>query len=112
MGFLGNKSIELLLGDNSVMINVSSLDHLLQSVVVSELSEVFSDFSEIFKGNESSLLGVKSNEDFVDLISSLVVSGSGSHHVEKLRELNLTTSVLIEFCNHLIDCLCLGLNTE
>jgi hypothetical protein len=93
MGFLGNQSIELLLGNNSIMINISSLDHLLESVIVSELSEVFCDFSEVFKSDKSGLLGVESNKDFVDLISSLIVSRSGSHHVEKLRELNLTTSI-------------------
>jgi len=53
MGFLGDEVVEFLLRDNSVVVKVSSLNHFLQSVVVSQLSEVFSDFSQILKSDES-----------------------------------------------------------
>ena len=53
MSLLGDEVVEFLLRDNSVAVNISSLDHFLQSVVVSKLSEVLSDFSQILEGNES-----------------------------------------------------------
>ncbi len=57
-------------------------------------------------------LWVKSDEDFVNLLSGLVGWWSGDHHLEKLVEFNQTTSVLVEFGNHLINCLGFGFNTE
>lgn len=53
MGFLGNEVVELLLRHNSIVVNVSSFDHFLQSVVVSQLSEILGDFSQILKSDES-----------------------------------------------------------
>jgi len=48
----------------------------------------------------------------VYLITTLVVIGSGCHHVEEFREFDLSTAVLVEFGDHLIDCLSLGFNAE
>lgn len=48
----------------------------------------------------------------MDLLSGLIISGASSHHVEELREFDLSTAVLVELSNHLIDSLGLGLNTE
>jgi hypothetical protein len=94
------------------MVEICSLNHFLKSIIVSQLSQIFSNFSQIFQSNEACLLRVESDEHFMDLISSLIVSGAGSHHVEKLRELDLSTAVFVEFGNHLIDSLGFGLNTE
>jgi hypothetical protein len=58
------------------------------------------------------LLWVKSDEDFVDLLSGLVSGWSGGHHLEKLIEFDQTTSVLVELSNHLIDGLGFSFNTE
>ena len=58
------------------------------------------------------LLWIKSDEDFVDLLSGLVGRGSGGHHLEKFVEFDQTTSVFVEFSDHLIDGLGFGLNTE
>jgi hypothetical protein len=35
------------------MVEISSLDHFLQSIVVSQLSEVLSDFPQILESDES-----------------------------------------------------------
>ena len=48
----------------------------------------------------------------MDLVAGLVVRRTGSHHVEELRELDLSATVFVEFSNHLIDSLSLGLDTE
>jgi hypothetical protein len=48
----------------------------------------------------------------VDLISGFVVRSTGGHHVEEFTELDLSTAVLVELSDHLIDSLSLGLDTE
>ena len=46
------------------------------------------------------------------LLSGFVVGGPGGHHVEKLLELDLAAAVLVELCDHLVNGLGLGLDTE
>lgn len=60
----------------------------------------------------TSLLGVEGNEDFVNFITSLIISGAGGHHIEELGEFDLSAAVLVELGDHLIDSLGLGLDTE
>ena len=48
----------------------------------------------------------------MNFISGLVVRGTGGHHVEELRELDLSAAVFIELSDHLIDSLGLGFDTE
>lgn len=112
VGFLGDKCVKFFLRDNTVQVEVSSLDHLLKGVVVSEFSQILGDLSEVLESNEPGLLGVEGDENLVDLISGLVIGGTSSHHIEELGEFDLSTAVLVEFGDHLIDGLSLGLNTE
>jgi hypothetical protein len=109
---LGDEIVELFFRNDSILVSVSSFDHLLKNVIVCELSEVLSHLTEVLKGNEACFLWVEGNEDLVDLVSALVVGRSGSHHVKELVELNLSAAVLIEFGNHLIDSLRLCLDSE
>jgi hypothetical protein len=46
------------------------------------------------------------------LVTGLIIRGTGGHHIEKLIELDLSTAVLVQFGNHLVDGLRLGLDTE
>ena len=108
----GDEVVEFLLGDDTVTIGVSSLDHFLEDVVVGELSKVLGDFSEVLEGNEAGFLGVEGDEDLVHFVSALVVGGPSGHHVEELGELNLSAAVAVEFGDHLIDGLGLGLDSE
>ena len=57
-------------------------------------------------------MGVEGDEDLVDFFPALVVGGPCGHHIEELVELDLSTAVLVQLSNHLVDCLGLGLNTE
>jgi hypothetical protein len=57
-------------------------------------------------------LGVEGDEDLVHLLSGLIVRWPAGHHLEELVELNLSTAVLVQLGDHLVDCLGLGLNTE
>ena len=48
----------------------------------------------------------------MDFGSGLVVAGTSGHHVEEFGEFDLPAAVLVEFGDHLIDCLGLGLDSE
>ena len=54
-------------------------------------------------------MDVVGDEDLVDFVSGFIVGGSGDHHGEEFGEINLTTAVLVDLSDHLVDCLGLGL---
>lgn len=53
MCLLGNKSIKLLLGDESVVVKVSSFDHFLKGIVVGELTQILGDLSQVLQRDKS-----------------------------------------------------------
>jgi len=53
MGLLGDQGIELFLWNNAISINISSLNHFLEDVVVSKFSEVLGDLPQILEGDET-----------------------------------------------------------
>lgn len=53
MGLLGDQGVELLLGDDTIAVQICSFDHLLEGIVVGELSEIFGDFPQILEGDET-----------------------------------------------------------
>jgi hypothetical protein len=53
MSFLGDEIVELFLRDNAVSVNVSTLDHGLQNLIVGELSQILGDLSEFLEADES-----------------------------------------------------------
>lgn len=56
MGFLGDEGIEFLLGNNTILVKIGSLDHFLENSVISEFTEILGDFSEILESNESCVI--------------------------------------------------------
>ena len=48
----------------------------------------------------------------MNLVSGFIVGGTGSHHVEEFWEFDLSTSVFVEFSDHLIDGLGFGFDSE
>lgn len=48
----------------------------------------------------------------MDVLSGFVFSGPGGHHGQELVEINLSTSVLIDLRDHLVDGLGFGLNSK
>jgi hypothetical protein len=119
MGLLGDESVEFLLGDHTVLVEIGSLDHFLEDSVVGELTQILGNLAEVLESDETwvkeestGLLTVEGDEDLVDFVACLVVGGAGGHHVEELGELDLSATVLVELGDHLIDCLGLGLDAE
>lgn len=112
VGLLGDQVVKFLLGNDAISVGVGTIDHVLQDGVIGELSEILGHLPKVLECDEPSLLGIEGNEDLVDLIPGFVVRGSGGHHVEELGEFDLSTSVLVQLSDHLIDSLCLGLNSK
>ena len=110
--FLGEQVIELLLWNQTILIEVSSLNHFLEDVIILDFSQLFGNLSEVLEGNIASSASVEGDENFADLFSGLVFRWSGGHHVEELVELELTATVLIDFGNHVPHSFSLGFNTE
>ncbi|CAM6004695.1 unnamed protein product [Sphagnum balticum] len=57
-------------------------------------------------------LVVEGDEYFMNFLAGLVFGGAGGHEPKEFWELNLSTAVLVELGDHLIDGLGLGLDTE
>ena len=53
MSLLGDEIVELFLRDNTVSINVGTLDHSLKNLIVGEFSQILGDLSELLKADES-----------------------------------------------------------
>lgn len=53
MGLLGDKSVELFFRNNTVKVKISTFDHLLEHIVVSQFSQVLGNLTEILQSNES-----------------------------------------------------------
>lgn len=52
-GFLGNQVVELFLRDHAIAVGIGTLDHLLEHVVVGQLTEVLGHLAEVLEGDES-----------------------------------------------------------
>ena len=90
IGFLGEEVIEFILGYKSVLVEIGSLDHFKEFVIVVKFSEFLGDLSEILEGDVAGSLGVEGDEDLVDFVSGFVAGGSGGHHIEELVEFDLS----------------------
>lgn len=53
MGLLGDQSVELFLGDNTIEVEIGTLDHFLKDIIVSEFSKILGNLAEVLKSNES-----------------------------------------------------------
>ena len=53
VGLFGQQVVEFLFWHQTVVVEISSLDHFLEGVIVSELSQILCDSSEVFQGDET-----------------------------------------------------------
>lgn len=53
MSLLGDEIVELFLRDNAVAVNVSTLDHGLQHLIVGELSQILGNLPQLLESDES-----------------------------------------------------------
>ena len=112
MGFLSDEGIKLFLRNDAVLVQIGSFDHFLENSVVSQLSQVLGDFSEILQGDEASSSGIEGDENFVDFFPGFVLGGSGGHHAEEFVKFKLSTAIFIDFCDHVPHSFGFGLDTQ
>ena len=53
MSLLGDQGVELFLWHNAVLVQIGTLNHLLEDIIVSELSQVLGHLSQVFQSNET-----------------------------------------------------------
>ena len=53
MGLLGDEVVKFFLRDHTISVGIGTFDHLLEDGVVSELSEVLGNLSEVLQGDET-----------------------------------------------------------
>ena len=111
-GLLGQKVVELFFRDEAVLVEVGSLDHLLEHIVVGQLSQILGDFPQVLQGNVTGPGQIESHKDLVNFFSGLILGWPGGHHGEEFVELQLSAAVLIDFSNHVPDSFGLSFNTE
>lgn len=104
--------IELLLGDQPIVVGVRPFDHLLQFGLVDRFPQLLGDPSEILYGYESGLLIVKKVEDFADVFPGVLVGYPCGHQLQELLKVDLPTPIGVQIGDHLIYCLILGLEAQ
>jgi len=55
MGLFGDEIVKFFLGDDTIAVSVSSLDHFLENGIVSEFTEILGNFSKILQSDEAYL---------------------------------------------------------
>ena len=53
MSLFGDEGIEFLFGNNTVLVKIGSLDHLLKDSIISELTQILGNLSEVLEGDEA-----------------------------------------------------------
>ena len=53
VGLLCDQVVELLLGNDAVSVDISTIDHVLQDSVIGELSKILGHFPEVLEGDEA-----------------------------------------------------------
>lgn len=108
----GKDGIELLLRNQSIGINVSPPDQLVNLLIGHILSQVISHPSQVLGRNEAGLLIVKEGENLVNIGPRVLISHTLSHQTQPLSEVNSTTAVSIQVSQHLEDGTVLGLESQ
>ena len=111
-GFLGHEVVEFLFRNKTILIEVCSLHHLLQCVVILKFPQPFGNFSQILQRNKSSSSSVKSNENFVNLVPWFVLWRPGGHHAKELVEFKLPATIFVDFSNHMPNSFSFSFNTQ
>lgn len=112
LDFAGEDGVELLLGDEAVVIDVGPGDELLEFLLGDVFSKLLGNSAQVFDGNEASALIIKQSEDLVNVGPGVLVVDSGGHEGEPLGEINGPVAVGIEIGDHLEDGSVFGLEPE
>lgn len=73
MSLFGDKVVELFLRNHSISIGIGSVDHILKDSVISKLSQILSNFAEVFKGDIAGLLRIEGDENLMNFFSEFIV---------------------------------------
>merc|ERR1712127_338800 len=95
---LGHDVVEVIKGHGGISVGVGAVYHFLQLLIGHGLAQLASDTAQIAERDSASAVVVEETEHFADVL----VGHAGSHHVEELLEVNVSTLVLVEVSDHLV----------
>merc|ERR1711903_193459 len=87
---LSHHLVEIVHGQSTIAIQISSLDDLLELLRRDVLTEFLGNSLHVVEGDFTGSVGIEELEDSLDVLSGVLVGDSGSHHVKELLELDLT----------------------
>lgn len=108
----GEDSVELLLRDKSITIDIGSLDELIDLLLGDAFAKLGSDLLEVTCGDEAGSLTIKQSEDLANIGAGVFVVNALCHQGKPLSEVNGATAIGIKIGDHLEDDLTLGLESE
>ena len=108
----GHNGVEFFLWDQTVLIEVSSVDQLLELFLTDILTQLLRYSSQVFNWNVSSFLVIVKIKNLGDAIASIFVIDSLSHKVEPLSEVDSSISISIKISDHLEDWAVFGLKSQ
>ncbi len=103
--------IELLLGDQSIMVDISPHDQFLKFLFGDILADFLGDSSEVLDGDEAGAFVVEEGEDLVDVDAGVAVADLLGQQVQPLLEVDVAVAVGVQIGDHLEDRAVFGLET-
>jgi hypothetical protein len=100
---MGHDIIEVIGRYESIVIQISLYEHLLQLLVSHVLADVLGYSLELQDGDLADLVQVKRCEDFVYFRSAVFVAQLGRCQSQKLREVDASGLIFIQFGQDLVD---------
>lgn len=110
--FFRQNVVKLILGNQSIVVSISSLNHLLKHHVILKLSQCFGHMSQFFNANIATFGCVESDENFMDLFSWFVFRWPCGHHSVEFVKFQHSAAIFVDFSDHLPNSLSSSLNTQ
>ena len=89
-GFLGHDVVEVVHGDDLVVVGVGALDHLLELLVGHGLTKLAGNSAEILEGDGVGAIIVEKLEDLIDILAGVLIGHTGGHHVKEFLEIDVS----------------------
>ncbi len=95
--------VEIVSGHESVVVQVSLSENVLDLIVSQVLSQFLGDFLQLKGGESSSFVNIECLEYLVDFGSAFFVTEFGGSQSQKFCEVNTSRLIIIEFSKNLIN---------
>ena len=99
----GHNVVKLLLWNQTIMILISLLNHLLQLVLINVLSQIFYHSLQVFNCDESCLLVIEHVEYFLQILLGVLARNSCCHEIQELVKVQLISILTEQIGDHVVN---------